>query len=78
MSKTTEADLKALWLQAVSDTQSFIAGHQGGWTPAADSEYLRLRNRANNFYYEWVAVKTGQKVQDVAYAVTESVHSRYD
>jgi hypothetical protein len=78
MSKTTEAYLKALWLRAAKDAHDFISGHTEPWTPSLDSEYLELRDHANHLYYEWMAVKTGRKAQDVASAVTESVHSRYD
>ena len=69
---------KAAWLQATKEAQDFIAGHTGPWTSALDSEYLALRNRALDLYYEWQAEVTGKSAEDIAYAVTESVHSRYD
>lgn len=69
---------KAAWLQATKEAQDLITGCTGPWTSALDSEYLALHTRANNLYYEWQAEVTGKTAQDVAYAVTESVHSRYD
>jgi hypothetical protein len=69
---------KAAWLQATKEAQDLLTGDVGPWTHTLDSEYTVLRDRATRLYYEWQAEKTGKSAQEVAYAVNESVHSRFD
>lgn len=69
---------EAAWLQATKEAQDFHAKHTKTWTLQVDSEYLELRDYADHLYYEWQAIKTGKTAQEIAYAVNESVRSRFD
>jgi hypothetical protein len=79
MTKTqTASDLKALWLQADNAKLDFYNRLTTPWTPEEDAKYLELRDCADRLYHEWVAEQTGKSAEEVAYAVNESMHSRFD
>jgi hypothetical protein len=79
MTKTqTASDLKALWLQADNAKLDFYTEHADSWTPEVDAKYLELRDCADRLYHEWVAGVSGKSAKEVAYAVNESMHSRFD
>ncbi len=79
MNKTqTASDLKALWLQADNAKLDFYTEHTNAWTPEVDAKYLELADKADRLYHEWVAEQTGKSAEEVAYAVNESMHSRFD